>query len=73
MTRNSPRDFCSLSRFSAGDTDTLFINGPAPANPGTSGNKDVIANFQAAGDVTHPLVRFYDAGASPAAPVCRRR
>lgn len=44
-------------------TDNLFINGTAPANPGTSGNDDALANFQATGDVTHPMVRVYDAGA----------
>src|SRR5262249_12527493 len=46
-----------------GETDNLFINGTDPANPGASGNDDALANFQATGDVTHPMVRFYDAGA----------
>jgi hypothetical protein len=52
----------------AGDTDNLFVNGTAPANPGTSGNEDVLANFAATGDGTHPMVRVYDAGAVPPVP-----
>jgi len=48
---------------SSGTTDNLFINGTDAANPGASGNDDVLANFQASGDVTHPMVRIYDAGA----------
>jgi hypothetical protein len=46
-----------------GETDNLFVNGTDPANPGTSGNDDALANFQATGDVTHPMVRIYDGGA----------
>jgi hypothetical protein len=51
------------SNGSTGATDNLFINGTDAANPGTSGNDDALANFQAVGDVTHPMVRIYDAGA----------
>lgn len=51
------------SNGSTGATDNLFINGTDAANPGASGNDDALANFQAAGDVTHPMVRIYDAGA----------
>ncbi len=45
----------------AGDTDSLFINGNDPAT-GVSGNEDALANFQAAGDLAHPMIRVYDAG-----------
>ena len=51
----------------AGDTDSLTLRGTDPANPGTSGNDDVIANFTAAGNAANPLVRVYDAGAIPPA------
>ena len=49
----------------AGDTDNLFINGTDPANPGSSGNEDFLADFTASGDATHPMVRVYDAGQTP--------
>jgi hypothetical protein len=51
------------SNGSTGATDNLFINGTDSANPGASGNDDALANFQATGNVTHPMVRIYDAGA----------
>jgi hypothetical protein len=51
---------------STGTADNLFINGTDSANPGASGNDDVLANFQSAGTVTQPMVRLYDAGAAAA-------
>ncbi|HEX4794745.1 MAG TPA: hypothetical protein VH370_13175 [Humisphaera sp.] len=45
-----------------GTTNNLFINGIDANNQVASGNDDTFANFQASGDVTHPMVRVYDAG-----------
>ena len=50
-----------------GDTDSLTLRGTNAANPGSSGNEDVVADFTATGTAITPLVRFYDAG--PAAGV----
>ena len=51
----------------AGDTDTLTLRGTDPANPGTSGNEDVVADFTQVGGPTSMMVRVYDAGATAAA------
>ena len=48
----------------AGDTDSLTLRGTDPANPSTSGNENVVADFNAAGTAVTPMVRVYDAGAT---------
>ncbi|HUY90682.1 MAG TPA: DUF4214 domain-containing protein [Pirellulales bacterium] len=45
---------------SAGDTDTLTLNGTDPANPGSSGNDSFVANFAAAGTPADPMVVVAD-------------
>ncbi|HEU5432054.1 MAG TPA: hypothetical protein VFU81_10335, partial [Thermomicrobiales bacterium] len=45
---------------SAGDTDTLTLNGTDPANPGASGQDNFIANFAAAGTPAAPMVTVTD-------------
>ncbi len=40
----------------AGDTDTLTLYGTDPANPGSSGNDNFVANFAAAGTPADPMV-----------------